>query len=51
MPLLAASKLLYIESDDTIKYTHEQVRSIGNIFRDLHRWAGCNLQQRIRQFQ
>ena len=50
MPLLA-SKRLYAECDDTIKYTHEQVRSIGNLFRDLRRWTGCNLQQRIRQFQ
>ena len=50
MPLLA-SKRLYAECDDTIKYTHEQVRSIRNLFRDLRRWTGCNLQQRIRQFQ
>ena len=49
-PLLT-SKRLYAECDDTIKCTHEQVRAIGNLFRDLHRWAGCNLQPTIRQFQ
>ncbi len=43
MPLLA-SKRLYAECDDTIKYIHEQVRSIGNLFRDLRRWTGCYLQ-------
>ena len=37
--------------DDTIKCTYEQVRSIGYFFRDLRCWIGCNLQQRIGQFQ
>ena len=36
---------LFARTDGDLKYTYEQVRTVGYFYRDLRRWAGCNFQQ------